>query len=314
MPTSAPASAGIDYRGWKDCRELRNLDTRVVIVPGVGARVAEFAWRGRNVLLVDPNANGKVLRPGETWLPWDGSQPDTISPAGGSQLAHIWMGQYEVTEATGRSLKCRSQDNATAGLREEKEFALDAREPVLTIRRRLTNISDRPARWAFWERTLLPAGAVGVACVNPRTAFPPAGWARNVKGTYQLGEPNDGNPRVTDGVLMVCTKGKGAGLALDTHIGRTGAIIGKLLFRVDFPIREGKEYPWGKGLNCAFYYAADRLEVEPVSPYYDLKPGESAEWTVTWRLQDFAPATGADEATTARKARAMLEADSQKVP
>jgi hypothetical protein len=194
-------------------------------------------------------------------------------------------------------------------VRIEKEFALDAREPALTIRRRLTNISDRPARWAFWERTLLPAGAVGVACVNPRSAFGPAGWARNVKGTYQLGQPEDGNPSQASGVLMVRTKGKGGGVALDTRMGRTGAIVGTLLFRVDFPIQEGKEYPWGKGLNCAFFCAADRLEVEPVSAYHDLKPGESAEWTVTWRLAEFPAAAGgeADDAT-ARRVRAMLEA------
>jgi hypothetical protein len=276
----------------------------MVIVPAAGARVAEFAWRGRNVLLVDPNANGKVLQLGQTWMPWDGSQPDTISPSGGSQLAHLWMGRYEVTESSGRTLKCRSQDNTTAGLREEKEFALDAREPLLTIRRRLTNISDRPARWAFWERTLLPAGAIGYGFVNPRSAFAPAGWARKVKEAYQPGEPEDGNPRVADGVLSVRTKGPGAGVALDTRIGRIGATVGTLSFRVDFPIQEGKDYPWGKGLNCGFYYAADRLEVEPVSPYYDLKPGESAEWTITWRLQEFHPPTiPATPATASKPAR-----------
>jgi hypothetical protein len=46
-----------------------------------------------------------------------------------------------------------------------------------------------------------------------------------------------------------------------------------------------------------------------VSPYHDLKPGQSAEWTITWRLDAFPAAAGADEAATARKARTMLEAE-----
>ena len=56
---------------------------------------------------------------------------------------------------------------------------------------------------------------------------------------------------------------------------------------MQYPTDPAGQYPWGKGLNAAFYYAADRLELEPVSPYHDLAPGRTAEWTVTWRLSPY---------------------------
>jgi len=306
---AGPAAPPVRYRGWDGCRVLRNKLARVVIVPAAGARVAEFSQRGRNVLLVDPKLNGRVAKPGQSWTPWDGSQPDTLSPGGGSQLADVWLGRYKVTATTARSVTCVSRDNARAGIRQEKRFVLDASSCELTIRRRITNISKTAARWAFWERTLVPGGSIGAAPVSAGSAFRPAGWAVRRKGAYVAGDPKAANPSVAGGCLLVRTSGKGTAVALDASAGWAAAVVGGLLFRVGYTVYPGRDYPWGSGLNQAFYLAADRLEIEPVSPFFDVAPGSSAEWVVTWRLAVFGQVPS-DPAALAAKVKRLARSPS----
>lgn len=290
LVTTSAASAAINtspilYRGWQDARELTNGDTRVVILPSVGARVVVFSWRGQNVLMEDPSLNGVVLKPGESWGPWDGSQPDTLQPGGnGNQLLNIWMGSYEVTHADCLHLKCRSLPNKVAGIQEEKEFILDRKKPLLTIKRRLINTGAKPARWAFWDRTLVPAGSIGVAPVTT-TPLTPGGWATNRDGKYVPGGPTGGNPSLVNRMLIVHTVGKGVGAYWNAREGWLGAIVNGLFFKTSYVLFPKQEYAWPGGLNSGFYYADNRIEMEPTSPLFNLEPGKSAEWIVHWSLQ-----------------------------
>jgi hypothetical protein len=297
------------FRGWQGCYRLANGETEVVIVPAAGARVVVFAWKGKNVLYVDGAVDGKKLKEGENWMPWDGSAPDTVSPTGGSQLEHIWLGEYAVSEAAALRLKCVSKDNRKAGLRMEKEFVLDPEKPMLTIKRTITNLSDKPAAWSFWERTLVPGGGVAVAPVNPRSAYAPVGWASREKEKaeppiekyrYGPGTPLQGNPEIADGLLLVRSAGDGAGVGLDGDQGWTGAVVGDLFFSIAFPVWADKTHPWGKGINNVFYFAANRFELEPVSPYLQIGPGEKAAWEIQWRLSSFGKVPEDGKALAAR--------------
>lgn len=280
----APGGNIVAHRGWSGCVELKNPACRVVVVPAVGARVAVFEHAGVNVLLEDPELDGKVLAAGENWMKWDGSQPDTLTPENGNQLEHVWMGQYEVAHADALRLVCKSAENKSAGLRQEKEFILDPEKPVMTVKRRLFNVSGKPARWAFWDRTLCPAGAVGVAPVNPGSAYAPALWGELKEKKFAPGTPGAGNPAVTDGVFIAWTKGKGVMVGMDAWEGWTGAFVKGLFFGITYPAVEGKEYPRGPGVNNSFWFTDDALEVEPVSWFFDIEPGGAAEWVVTWSL------------------------------
>lgn len=284
---AAEEAAGklVEHRGWSGCVELKNADCRVVIVPAVGARVAVFELEGINVLHEDPALSGKVLPPGERWMKWDGSQPDTLTPEDGNQLEHIWMGKYEIAHADSLRAVCRSPENKDAGLRQEKEFILDPQKPVLTIKRRLTNISGKAAKWAFWDRTLCPAGSVGVAPVDADSAYKPACWGEFDKNNkFVPAEPRADNPIVKDGVFIARTEGKGLMIGIDAWEGWTGAFVRGLFFGITFATARGKEYPRGPGANNSFWINSSVLEVEPISWFFDLAPGETAEWIVTWTL------------------------------
>lgn len=313
--TKTPAKP-FPFRGWQDCYRLANGETEVVIVPAAGARVAVFAWKGKNVLHGIKEVDGKVLKEGENWMPWDGSAPDTVAPEGGSQLEHIWLGKYSVSEASALRLKCASKENRKAGIRMEKEFSLDAEKPLLTIKRTITNLSDKASTWSFWERTLVPGGGMAVAPVNPKSAYAPAGWASREKEKtdppiekyrYGPGKQIQENPQVVDGVLLLRSVGDGTGIGLDADQGWTGAIVGDIFFGITFPVWGDKPHPWGKGINNVFYYAADRFELEPVSPYLQIGPGEKADWEIQWRLSPFGKVPE-DKAALAAKVKELAGA------
>jgi len=295
------------FRGWEGCYRLTNSRTEVVVVPSAGARVVVFALDGKNVLLADPKVDGKVLPSGGSWMPWDGSAPDTVSPTGGSQLEHVWLGAYTVPRAEALRLDCVSRDNAVRGVRMGKQFLLDPERPLLTICRRLTNISDKPARWGFWERTLVPGRAVGFAPTNPDSAFA-GGWGlRRKAGGPFLSPPRlPSEARVAvraisaaEGMLIIRPQGKGTNIGLDSREGWVAARVDDALFTIRFPLFHGREYPWGTSVGTVFYFADNRLELEPVSPYFDLEPGETVSWQIRWTIQQMENAPTGDRALAA---------------
>ncbi len=293
------------YRGWADCCVLSNQQTQVVIAPAAGARVIEFSLQGTNVLLVDKNVDGQTLTGEANWMPWDGSAPDTISPDGGSQLAHIWLGRYSVIESAPGRLKCRSRDNQQAGIAMEKEFILDPKNPLLTIKRSITNLRPTAAKWSFWERTLVPgADNLAVAPVRANSNYGPNGWAGNVANSYLPGQPVDGNPLVINGLLLLRPHGQGQGIGLDADQGWTAAIVNNIFFGISFKIWPEQEYPRGQRINNIFYFADNRIELEPLSPYFEIPPGGTAEWVVVWRLFPFDPISE-DKAVLTAQIRAM---------
>lgn len=298
------------YRGWADCCRLSNPMVQVVVTPAAGARVIVFAYQGQNVLFVDEQANGLTLADEANWMPWDGAAPDTIAPGGGgSELAHIWLGGYRVLEHSPLYLKCCSRDNQAAGLRMEKEFILDPQRPLLTLRRTITNLRQAPARWSFWERTLVPGGSsLAVAPLNPGSHYQPSGWAWHKDGQYQPGPATQINPQVQAGMLLLRPEGSGSGIGLDASQGWTAAIVKGIFFGITFPLWSEREYPWGQRINNIFYFANNRIELEPLSPYFEIAPQGTAQWSVVWHLSPFGelPAESADLVSRIKEKVAQL--------
>ena len=221
-------------------------------------------------------------------------------------MKDLWMGSYQIVDASKLRAVVRSKVNEDAGLQEEREFRLDPKRPELTIRRRFTNASKKAVHGAFWERTLTPAGAVGFAPANPQSAFGPAGWAVSKDGKYSAGAATSANPSVKDGTLVVHTVGQGEGAYLDAVRGWMAARVGGLLFAVYFPVIPKMEYPWGQGLDEGFYYADDRLEIDSASPSIPIAPHRQVDWTVQWKILPFGDAA-ADDAHLSTMARKLAE-------
>ncbi len=43
----AMGAGRIDYEGFKDCVELKNATTRVVLAPSYGGRVLSYSWKSK---------------------------------------------------------------------------------------------------------------------------------------------------------------------------------------------------------------------------------------------------------------------------
>ena len=51
----------IAYRGWKNCYQISNALSKVIIVPESGGRVLAFTYGDRNIIYQDSSLNGRTF-------------------------------------------------------------------------------------------------------------------------------------------------------------------------------------------------------------------------------------------------------------
>ncbi|MBP2472436.1 hypothetical protein JOF53_001308 [Crossiella equi] len=163
---------------------LDNGRLRLGFVPALGGRLLslrcddeELLWRNRDLLTDD-------LRPapGHVFAPNSGEMGDWVNYGGdktwpapqGWSGAHEWpgppdpvldSGPYEVS-VEGRSVTMVSAADPRTGLRLSRRFTLDPSAAAYRLELTATNAGTAPVRWALWNVTQLPGGAVHIGLAN----------------------------------------------------------------------------------------------------------------------------------------------------
>jgi hypothetical protein len=283
------ASGWLNYAGYSNCPYIENDKTRVVLGPHMGGRVLEYAYRGENVLMLDPRQNGWTYTPGER---------QRLGPSGGrfdvgpehTQTRHpdLWFGAW-TAEVTGENTaKMTSVADKASGLQLEREFVLAPDSTQLACTQTIHNISNREIKCCHWSRTF---GLGHGICVVPLSSYSrfPRKYIMYGPGPAMNFMPEDPHIRVDDDFLVIDDIPERPKLGLDTYEGWFAYLeTNDLMLVKQYATYPDRVYNEMAGITLSLWYMRDFVcELEPIGPMEILAPGESVNFTENWTILEF---------------------------
>lgn len=278
----------ISYRGWKNCYQISNAVSKVIIVPESGGRVLAFTYNDRNIIYQDTTQNGKYFADWKkTHFDPDGGRLD-YGPIEEVWTIHdqTWMGPWKVTAIGEYSVTIAFEKDSSLGLSSERTFTLDKRSAKLTTLQTATNISNRVLTRHFWSRTLVPPGGEVIIKLNSKSRFK-QGWGRFIFNPASIGQ-DDRDPRVTirDNRLHFKSEGATYKFGADLKKGVINYYYNGLKFTKEYKVGNLSQYDGSDDMNTIFYHCPKFLEIEPTSETFRLQPEEKMSFTEIWTLSE----------------------------
>jgi hypothetical protein len=295
---SVPGVRRVTVLNYPDCLELSNGETVVVLGHHVGGRVLSYAWKGRNALYLNPAE--------ASWQP-GGTPPRGELSAGRFDIGpenliprhpDLWSGPWQAEVIGPRAARLTSVADAATGVQLVREFRLDPQGTHLACTQIIRNVSATPRSWCHWSRTFAVHGGIAVVPLTPDRSKFPHGYVLYRDGAIQI-RPVDPNIRVRDGFLEVLGVPAEPKLGLDAHAGWFAyQMPHDQVFVKRYATYPDRVYNEVAGLTISIWYPqaakVPAVELEPIGPREDLRPGASASFTEHWwLLENVFPAPGA---------------------
>ena len=282
----------IQEHGYSDCIELSNDIVRVVLEPNVGGRVLVYERSDKNILYSDPEQDGWI------WNPED--QLTALHPCGGrfdigpekviSKRPDLFLGPWQAEITGPRSARMISPESPGTGVQLIREFVLDARSSHLRCTQIIKNISEQDQKYCHWSRTFAKGGGICLAPLNPQSRFPEGFLIYGPPGDQiEFEDIDDPALRVRDGILEFLDTPHRPKFVMDAAKGWL-AYISKddQLFIKTFPVEPEAYYGDVAGNNVSVWYYKDKVvEIEPMSPWKTIPPGNCYSFTENWYLYDY---------------------------
>jgi hypothetical protein len=311
----AQTEAGGNYHGWKSIR-LENEFNRLEITPDLGGRIIQLEFNGAKLFWENPRLYGQSspetgLDENGEWMNYGGEK---IWPApqgwdndrqwGGPPDPVLDGGVYQSEIREGNTVYLRSKVDPITGIRFERMIRMIPGTSGVAIDAKMTNESKKEIRWGIWSNAQLDASVEGkrnekfkVYCpINPESKF--------VKGYGVLfGLVNNPQWQAGDDLMTFHYMHHVGKAVLDSPGGWLASVNGETgnVFVQMFDFDANAEYPdhssvavWTQGLGSFFAWGKVNtmpddvatnpylVESETLSPYADLKPGESYEYKYRW--------------------------------
>ena len=275
----------VNYFGYDDCIELQNGQTRVVLCPAAGGRVLEYSIEGKNVLYLPAGSEGWVQTAENKRGKMHAGRFD-IGPEKMVKRGRVlWQGPWQGELTGDRSARLTSDFDPESGVRLTRDFQLDAKSSRLICTQTIANESKEPVSLCHWSRTFAVGGGIAVVPRSPRGRFP------NGFVLYQDGESitinaDDPNIQVSDEAVVVTGPPASPKLGFDSHAGWLAYLAPTNQLFVKryrtFPERAYNEFA---SLTASVWYPnGEMVELEPIGPAENLRPGEKANFTEEWWL------------------------------
>jgi hypothetical protein len=297
----------IDTNGYRDCIEISNQDTRLVLEPSCGGRILYFEHKGVNLLFIDPDEDGYLLESGKP-------PKSPLSPCAGrcdigpemTTPPHpgLWLGRWKATILDSGTVEMISPHDPGTGLRLRRYFSLDEHLTKLKFNQVIRNEGEEAVKHFHWSRTFCRGGGIAVAPLNERSRYP-EGYLVYGPGEVMNYRPA-GDPAVIreGGLLQIVAPPLHQKFALDLSEGWLAYLTreSRLLVK-KFPVYGGRIYGEMASNNMSFWYNGDDMcEVEVIGPEELIEPGEEADFTETWYAMEYLyPGRTSVEGTKIRK-------------
>ena len=292
--TTTRAAEVVSYYGYRDCVQLKNQQTRVILCPAAGGRILEYSLLGKNVLYLDPKGAGGIYEPGKKGPSMTAGRFDIGPEQTIPKHPQLWMGRWQATITGPRSARLTSQADEPTGVQLTRDFTLDPTSTSLTCRQTIKNVSRDPVAYCHWSRTFALGKGICVIPLTRPSRFP-NGYVMYGPGPAINFRPEDPNIRRRDQFLEITAAPRYPKLGMDSYAGWFAYLMkNDIMFVKEFPTYKNRVYNEVAGLTMSIWYP-DRpmCELEPIGPQENLEPNESASFTETWRLLPYPfPAAG----------------------
>ncbi len=275
----------VNYFGYDDCIELNNDNTRVILCPGAGGRILEYSTDGKNVLYLPPGSEGWRQTAENERGKMHAGRFD-IGPEKMVKRGRIlWQGTWQGELTGDRSARLTSEFDKESGARLTRDFRLDANSSRLICTQTIANESNEPVSLCHWSRTFAVGGGIAVVPRSPRGRFP-NGFVLYQEGTSITIDAEDPKIQISDEAVVVTGPPSSPKLGFDSHAGWLAylAPTDQLFIKRyrTFPKRAYNEFA---SLTASVWYPnGDMVELEPIGPAENLRPGEKASFTEEWWL------------------------------
>lgn len=267
--------------------------SQAVLCPEAGGRVLEFSSRDRQGLYLDPQerVDDAGKGPPMTAGRFDIGPELTIAPH-----PTLWGGPW-TAEITGpHSARMVSPHDAATGLQLIRDFTLAETDHAarLTCRQTMCNVSNEVCECCHWGRSFSPGGGICVIPLVGKSRFP-SRYAMYEDSAIINVRNTDDQIRERDGCLEILSPPRKPKLGFDSQAGWLAYVRpDNTLFVKRFPTYPDRVYSEAAGLTLSVWYpTGPRIELEPIGPREQLRPGEVATFTEDWWLGEFPyPAAG----------------------
>ena len=282
----------VDLHGYKECIEIQNGDSRVVLEPNCGGRILYYEYKGVNALYIDPADDGYLLESGK-------SPAGPFSPCAGrcdigpefTTPPHpdLWLGNWIALIKDDQSVEMTSIMDHETGIQLTRTVSLDEHFAKLKFTQSILNISETPKQYFHWSRTLCTGGGIAIAPVNPDSRYPNSYISYGPGDIINFRPECEPNVCVYDGLLQIYGPPSTNKYAMDLSEGWLAYLTkDSLLFVKKFPVYPGRVYGELASNNMSFYYhGEDMCEIEPMGPMETIQPSYEASFTETWYLMEY---------------------------
>ncbi len=282
----------VNIHGYKDCIEIRNGDSRVVLEPNCGGRILYYEYKGVNALYINPADDGYLLESGK-------SPAGPLSPCAGrcdigpemTTPPHpdLWLGNWIALIQEDQSVEMTSMMDHETGIQLTRTVSLEEHFAKLKFTQSILNISESPKQYFHWSRTFCNGGGIAIAPVNPESRFP-NGYITYGPGDIINYRPDcEPNVCIHDGLLQIFGPPSTKKIAMDLSEGWLAYLTrDSHLFVKKFPVYPGRVYGEIAANNMSFWYNDEETcEIEPLGPLEVIQPSYEASFTETWYLMEY---------------------------
>lgn len=275
-----------EYHGWAGVYRLSNGTVDLVFVPQIG-RIMRYGYVGeRNVLWENAALAGKTTALTPPVSDWQNYGGDKLWPS--PQSAWGWppdpvsdSGPQTVRILPNRHLLVTGPASLKYGVRFTREIALNASGTGVTIRNRMTNVSDKAVAWGIWEVAQADDPEETAFPVSPATLFP-GGYK-----AFAETRPAEGQVTVQEGKVTIRRRADhNAKIGGRAPGGWIESRWGALRFRVSADLPVSGTYP-DDGCGQEVYTSDDPnryVEMELLAPIRKLRPGAASSVVTRWSL------------------------------
>ncbi len=278
----------ITYRGWKNCYQITNGISKLIIVPESGGRLLAFTYKGKNIIFQDSNQNGKLFKQWQNQhFDPDGGRLDYGPEKETDKLHKItWMGVWKVKLIGKNSLTIYSENDSLLGLYSERKYTLHKSLAQVSILQTATNISNKILTRHFWSRTLVPPGGEVVIKLNSKSGFK-QGWAQFLFDPNCIDENKvDSRIKIENNHITFKSEGNTFKFGTDAKKGVIDYYYNGLKFQKKYKVSCLNNYTASDNMSAIFYNCPSFLEIEPTSETKILKPGQKMHFTEVWNLTE----------------------------
>jgi len=270
----------VEYKGWKNCLEVSNGMIDLIATTDIGPRIIKFGFTGReNEFYEFPEHSGKT-------------GGDEYRLYGGHRL---WLApEHPVRSYSPDNSKVSfrkkkygvvlTQDaEPSTQIRKEMEISMTPDLAKVSILHRLTNEGLWDVELSAWCLSMMAAGGTEIIPLNTReTKLLPNGAI----SLWPYTKLNDKRVNWGERYITLAQDKKSAAafkIGLYNEAGWAAYANNGHLFVKEYEHEEDMEYP---DFNSSYetYTCSTFLEMESLSPFVLLSPGETVEHIETWSL------------------------------